>query len=482
MNSLYFFRDYTGWRRWLLAALFGVMATLALPPLYILPLLIPAFSGLFLLLWNAKTLRQAFGDGWWWGLGHFTTGLYWMCISLYVEPEKFAWMTPFALFGIPSVAAVYTGLVASCQLSLARNYMQPATGNRQLLLFATLWIIAEYLRAHLLTGFPWNLIGYVWTVSDATLQAVWLTGIYGLSGITVFVATAPALFVLKAKPILSNVLAAMCILLMIVYGWQRLEHNPTAYSDVKIRIVQANIPQAEKMTPQAQYSILKKYLDLTQSSGLDGINVTIWPEAAVPYYMAPGSILLRDMGSILPKNALLVTGGLRGNNNMKDWQSWNSLFVINPAGQALAQYDKHHLVPFGEFIPFRHILPVENISGGHGDFSYGKGATTIAVTSLPPFSPLICYEAIFPDEAVDNTHQAKWLLNVTNDAWFGVSSGPYQHLQMARTRAVENGLPLIRAANTGISAVIDPFGRILASLPLEQEGILDAILPLPVVK
>jgi apolipoprotein N-acyltransferase len=474
-HYLYFFKGYAGWRRCLLAALLGIMAALALPPLYLLPLLVPAFSGLFLLLREAKTLRQAFFDGWWWGLGHFTAGLYWMCISLYVEPEKFAWLTPFALLGIPSVVAIYTGtvaiaLVAGCRLQVA---------NLPLLLFPTLWTIAEYLRAHWFTGFPWNLIGYAWTASDVTLQAVSLTGIYGLGWITVFIATAPALFVLKEKPALPNALAALLIVCMVIFGGWRLDHNPTQYSNVRIRIVQADIPQAEKSNAEAQYSILRKYLDMTRSPGLEAVNMVIWPEAAVPYYMESGSILLRDMGSVLPEGALLATGGLRGNSGRKEWQSWNSLFVLDHTGKILAQYDKHHLVPFGEFIPFRHILPVENISGGHGDFSYGKGPATIAAGALPPFSPLICYEAIFPDEATDGTHRAKWLLNVTNDAWFGVSSGPYQHLQMARVRAVENGLPLIRAANTGISAVIDPFGRILRTLPLEQEGIIDSYLPLP---
>ena len=201
-----------------------------------------------------------------------------------------------------------------------------------------------------------------------TLQTASLTGIYGLSWVTVFVATAPALWVLKEKPVLPNALAAMLVVLMIVFGWQRLEQHPTALSTVKIRIVQANIPQAEKMTAEAQYGILKKYLDLTRLPGLAGITAAVWPEAAVPYYMQSGSMLLRDMGSILPDNGLLVTGGMRENNIIKDGQSWNSLFVLDHTGQVLAQYDKHHLVPFGEFIPLRHILPVETIAGGMAIF------------------------------------------------------------------------------------------------------------------
>lgn len=484
---------YTAWRRRGLAALLGVCATLAQPPVYMLLLLIPSFSGLALLVVHAGSKRQAFLDGWWWGLGYFTAGLYWICISLYVEPEKFAWLTPFALFGLPSVLGIYTGLVTlifsiGCRVQgagYASDTDKKSARNLQSVtlfppfLFATLFVAVEYLRSYLFTGFPWNLIGYVWTVSDIPLQAAWLVGIYGLSWITVFVATAPATFVLCKKPYLPNGLAACLLACLLVFGWMRLEHNPTQYSNVRLRIVQANIAESEKLSSEARLSILRKYIELTRLPDSNHISAVIWPEAAIPYYVEPDSPLTHDLGNNLQEDALLIAGGLRGNENAFGWQAWNSLFVIDHKGDILAQYDKHHLVPFGEFIPLRHILPLENISGGHGDFSRGPGPQTLAADNLPPFSPLICYEAIFPQETTDGSHKARWLLNVTNDAWFGISSGPYQHLQMARVRAVENGLPLVRAANTGISAVIDPFGRILMKLPLDKDGIIDFYLPLP---
>ncbi len=463
----------------------GALSALALPPFYLLPLLIPSFSGLYLLIRDSRGC-QAFLDGWWWGFGFFTAGLYWICISLYVEPEKFAWLTPFALFGLPSVLAIYTGLVtavfvASYKLHVASrfSYLQPATCNLQPFLFATLFVAAEYLRSYLFTGFPWNLMGYVWTVSAVAMQPASVIGIYGLSWITVFAATVPALFVLKEKPWAPNILALALIVTMIAFGGWRLEHNPTAYGPIKIRIVQANIPQNIKWNREAQFDILKKHVDLTRAPGLDTINLIIWPEAAIPYYVESDSAILQAIGNAIPERSLLVAGGLRGNGDRNSWQAWNSLFIINHKGHVMAQYDKHHLVPFGEFIPLRGILPVENISGGHGDFSRGKGPGNLEADDVPPFSPLICYEAIFPDEVTDNTHRAKWLLNITNDAWFGRSSGPYQHLQMARMRAVETGLPLVRVANTGISAVIDPMGRVLYSLGLDKSGIVDFYLPLP---
>jgi len=466
--------NYTGWKRRSLLLLLGVFSALAQPPVYLLPLLIPSFSGLLLLSLNAKSNREAFFDGWWWGLGCFTAGLYWICISLYVEPEKFAWLTPFALFGLPAILGIYTGLV-----TLALKHARQMPSALLPAIFAGLFVAEEVARAHLFSGFPWNLTGYVWTVSDVTLQPAYLVSVYGLSFITIYAASAPALFVLGKHPLVPNALAVLLLVSMSLYGWDRLDHNPTQYTDIKVRIVQPDIVQTIKWNPQASLDILKKHIALTRSPGIETIRLVIWPEAAIPYYVEPNSVLLRDIGAILPEHTLLITGGLRKNGDIRDRKAWNSLFVINHNGILMATYDKHHLVPFGEFIPFRNILPVENISGGHGDFAKGRGPATVAVDDISPFSPLICYEAIFPDETTDGTGRTKWLLNVTNDAWFGRSSGPYQHLQMARTRAVETGLPLVRAANTGISAVIDPYGRIVKELPLNETGIVDFYLPLP---
>lgn len=450
--------------------LLGVLSALALPPLYLLPLLIPSFSGLLLLSRNAVSSRQAFFDGWWWGLGYFTAGLYWICISLYVEPDKFAWLTPFALFGLPSILGIYTGIVMVITRKMWK--LPPALLPAA---FAALFAAVEYARTFLFSGFPWNLIGYTWAVSDITVQMAWLIGIYGLSFITVFAASVPALFVIREKPLIPNILALLLVVAMWGYGWQRLAHNPTQYTDIKVRIVQPDISESMKLSGRAQYDIIQRQIALTHSPDLDSINLVVWPEAAVPAYIDPKSLLTSMLGAILPEHALLLTGGLRREGQ----DVWNSLFAISHNGELMAHYDKHHLVPFGEYIPFRHILPIEKLTGGHGDFASGPGAGTVSVDGVPPFSPLICYEAIFPEESTDHTGKAKWLLNITNDAWFGVSSGPYQHLEMARMRAVEAGLPLIRAANTGISAVIDPYGRVLRELSLGQSGVVDFYLPLP---
>lgn len=467
----------TGWRRRGLAALLGVCAAGALPPVYALPLLIPAFAGLFLLVRAAGSARLAFRDGWWWGLGYFTAGLYWICISLWVEPEKFAWLTPVALFGLPSILALYTGLVTLLLRALGRK-----AGDRvALLLFAGLWVGAEYLRAHLFTGFPWNLIGYVWTVTDVTLQTASVTGIYGLGWMTVMLAAMPALFFSENSTARGpHVFAALLLAAMVALGVWRLDAHPTQYTTIQARIVQANVRQSLKWDSNLAMDGLRKHVRLSHSAGGESAKLILWPETAVPFFIQPQSQLARDLGGFMPKDALLLTGGLRSAGQGSQ-DAFNSVFALDNEGRIVAQYDKHHLVPFGEYIPLRSLPPVRwlisIIANEMGDFGRGPGPSTLAIEPYPPFSPLVCYEAIFPGEATDGTRRAQWLFSLTDDAWFGYSSGLPQDAQMARMRAVEQGLPLLRAANTGVSAAFDAYGRTIARLPLETEGVLDLYLP-----
>lgn len=474
----------TGWRRRGLLIVLGACAALALPPFYALPLLIPAFAGLFLFVHYTSTPKQAFFTGWWWGLGHFTVGLYWTCISMWIEPEKFAWLTPFALLGLPSILSIYIGLVTWLLYCISRKWAR-MTGENAILIFAALWVGTEYLRAHLFTGFPWNLIGYVWTVSGSTLQLASVGGIYGLSWLTVLIATQPALFVTEDVPKakLPNYIACALLVAMTAFGMWRLESHPTEYTHTKMRLVQANIPQTLKWDPKETLNALKSYVRLTRTAGLDSVNLVIWPETAVPYYLQPENELTHDLGTLLPDNALLITGGLRGGNNYAS-TLWNSVFAINTNGLIIAEYDKHHLVPFGEYMPFRSLVPgvVKAIAGEMGDFERGPGPQTLSIDPYPPVSPLLCYEAIFPDEVVDTTLPPQWLLSLTDDAWFGYSSEPFQAMEMARTRAVEQGIPLVRVSNNGVSAVFDAYGRQLGQLPFGKEGILDAYLPVAIAQ
>jgi apolipoprotein N-acyltransferase len=467
------------------------MATaLIMPPWNLFPLAIPGFSVLYLLLSACETRMRAFQLGWWWGFGFFTLGLYWICISLYVEPEKFAWLTPFVLFGFPAILAFYTGLFGALWRRMA---LLPPVANApetlRLFLFALCWVGMEWLRACLFTGFPWNLAGYGWTFSVAALQLASLTGIYGLSFLMVLIGAGPALLVLRAPEARRVCLLLLCaVMLLPAYGLWRLAHYPTRLTPYLLRLVQADIPQRLKWDAQAALEGLKLHARLSEAPGIGRVSLVIWPETAVPFYLEPGSALSRELGSLLPSRAYLITGALRrdgssGNPGGKRGATpvrrlWNSLFALDAKGTLVATYDKHHLVPFGEYMPLRAWWPVETILGDVIDLSRGKGAATLAIDPYPAFSPLICYEAIFPDEAVDAAgKRARWLLNISDDAWFGDSAGPYQYMQIARLRAIEQGAPLVRVSNSGLSSVFDPLGRELARLPMGKVGVLDQFLP-----
>jgi apolipoprotein N-acyltransferase len=243
-----------------------------------------------------------------------------------------------------------------------------------------------------------------------------------------------------------------------------------------IRIVQPNVPQAEKWRPESRARELQKLIDLSRRDGFDRLAAVVWPETAVPFIVQPDSPGLPMLATAAPPGGYLLAGAARAGAVVNDGV-WNSLLAITPGGEVAATFDKVHLVPFGEYIPFYKEIPPLTGLIGRGSFEKGQSFTTIALPGLPGFSPLVCYEATFAGEVTGPGARPSWLLNVTNDGWFGVSSGPYQHLVSARLRAVEEGLPMIRAANTGVSAVIDAYGRILASLDMEREGVIDHALP-----
>lgn len=466
-----------------LAILCGALATLALPPFHLVFLLIPAFSGLFYLLWQSESKGRAFFTGWWFGLAYFSTGLYWFAYALLVEPEKFAWMIPFAVLGLPSILAIYYGLCCWLWLGLRNRYA--LKGLPSIMLFSALWFITELLRGHLFTGFPWNLIAYSWGFSVEMIQWTALIGVYSYSAWTVLLATLPVTWFLTTNSRHRTVALTVSFLMVSIpftYGVYRLNDNPTRFTDQTIRVVQGNIAQQHKWHPEKQYEAVKTHIFLSKKESekgelLPNDAIVVWPETAYPYFLEANSPPVKFIADVLPKRGVLLTGAMRAewNENRQGIKSfYNSVHAVRPDATVEAVYDKARLVPFGEYVPFRGILPVEKISHGIQDFERGKGAEVMALKNIPPFQPLICYEAIFPEYKTD---KAQWLLNVTNDAWFGDSSGPYQHLQMVRFRAVEQGVPLVRAANTGISAVFDSYGREMARLPLGERGIITVKLP-----
>ncbi|MBY0406494.1 MAG: apolipoprotein N-acyltransferase, partial [Rickettsiales bacterium] len=331
------------------------------------------------------------------------------------------------------------------------------------------------------SGFPWNLPGYAFGFSLASLQLASVLGIYGLSFFAALLGVSPAfLTVHRGKLLCAGVWALF--FMGILWGALRVPDAPQpSQPGVQLRLVQANIAQPEKWNPDHQRLGMEEHMRLTLSEGVENVTHIIWPETAVPYVLQADSPLARMLGETLPPGKMLLAGSLRSDStDFASMQLWNSLSLLDNEGHIQGVYDKAHLVPFGEFQPLRPYVPKEWMTPvGEKDFSWGTASQVLNWPGLPPLLPLICYEAIFPELAQGEDERPAWLLNITNDAWFGTSTGPHQHFHMARMRAVEQGVPLVRVANTGISAIIDPYGRITAKLPLGTQGVIDGAIPQP---
>ena len=474
-------RGLVGWRQAAAAAILGMAATAALPPLHLVPLVFLAFTGLVWLLETAdeaeRSLRRAFLFGWWFGFGHFVTNLYWLAFALLIDAAQFGWMVPFAVFGLSGVLALFTG-AATAATAATR-----ARGLARILILAVAWTAGEWLRGHILTGFPWNLIGTVWAGTLPLMQVASLVGLYGLGLLTVLIAALPATLTSATQPRwLGSALAVALLAAGWAFGALRMPETDAAETAYRLRLVQPNVPQSLKWDPAQREANLAKTLALSRSAGFENRTHVIWPETAVPFavtdFNEAGPALRRGLVAAVPPNGLLLTGAPRAERDAEGrLRLWNSLHALDGAGTIVATYDKFHLVPFGEYVPLRAILRIAKVTVGTVDFSPGSGLETLALSGLPPASPLICYEAIFPGRVVAPGPRPAWLLNLTNDALFGLSSGPHQHFAAARFRAIEEGLPLVRAANNGISAVIDSYGRIGAKLGLGDTGVVDANLP-----
>ena len=450
------------------AFLAGALAALAMPPLYWLPL---AVLGIVAFVWLWQTApgpKSALLRGWAWGSGHFAVGSYWIVEAFFVPPADFAWL------GVPIVAglAVYLGLFPGLAAGLTRRLVErwPALGGRyrRLVLLAIAWTATEWLRSHLLTGYAWNPLGHVWAFAAPLLQSAALFGVYGLGMLTFLVLAAPTAGWRAA-------IAALVALGVAGFAGQSVMEAGTD-DGPWLRIVQPNVAQAEKYRPENRARLLAELVEMSRRPGFDRLTAVVWPETALPFVIEPGSPALAIMARAVPPGGYLLAGAAYSKTRPEDGV-WNSLLAIDGTGAIVASYDKVHLVPLGEYIPLhKQLAPVSGFIG-RGSFEEGESRVTISLPALAPFSPVICYEVIFPGAVTGPGARPRWLLNVTNDAWFGTSTGPYQHLASARLRTVEEGLPMIRAANTGVSAVIDAYGRVLASIDMQQQGIIDHRLP-----
>lgn len=475
----------TGWRRPAVLGGLGVMAALALPPLYLLPLLLPAFTGLLWAIEDGSGAGGAFSAGWWFGFGFSAAGLSWIGSAFFVDAPQTGWMAPFAIAGMAMGMALFPA--AAAVLSRLVFDRRRLSGIGRVLVFAALWTMTEWVRGWILTGFPWNLIGTVWTASDAMIQMAAVTGVYGLSLLTVFVASAPAGLAGPGQKTNSGwvpLVLAFAVLGVVWAGGQaRLAGaSEKTVPGVQLRLVQPAIPQAQKWKPALRLGHVRKQLEMSRapSRGPAPTHI-IWAETAVPFVLTRAPGLIKALAGAVPPGGLIIVGAPRTTPpGVTPERVWNSLHAIDSKGRIRGTYDKFHLVPFGEYVPLRGLLPAGlfgKLTAGRRDFSSGPGLRTLELPGLPPVSPLICYEVIFPGQVVDRKGRPQWILNLTNDAWFGRTAGPYQHFAAARLRAVEEGLPLVRVANTGISGVIDGYGRVVKQLGLGQVGVLDSPLP-----
>jgi len=476
----------SGWRRSLLAFAAGVAAALALPPFDFFAACFVAFPILVWLLDGAvgerrglfARFRPAFSVGWWFGFGYFLFGLWWIGKALLVDAENFAWAFPFAAVGLPAFLALFYGIAAA----LARVLW--SDGILRIFALAFSFALMEWLRANILTGFPWNSIGYAAMPTVLTMQSAKVFGLNGMNALAVLAFSLPSLIGTRKNRTIGICLLAGLLALHLGYGYARLQSKEEAGKSIAIRIVQPSVLQDEKWDAAEQSRIFALLLDLSNAPVPEGgakPDVIVWPETAVPFLFGDRPEALVQIGSMLEDGQTLLAGAVRVETGevSAGERYYNSVVAIGSDGVIQDAVDKLHLVPFGEYLPFKSVL--ENFGLGPvvhaiGPYSSGSSRHAITVAKEARILPFICYEVIFPQLLSDAQNKSDILLNVTNDAWFGVSPGPYQHFRQAQIRAVETGLPLVRAANNGISAVVDPYGRVVDALDLNAVGVLDVRL------
>lgn len=456
-----------------LALLAGGLAGFSFPPWNIQPFFFLALLFFFQRLPTPSSLREAFKNGMGFSFGLHITSLYWgghpfVVLGLW-------YLSPLGFLCLPLFLASLLGTV------FAGAWRYSISPLSHALCLTLLWVLYEWIVGHyILGGFPWILAGYIWDLPF--LQATSVLGIYGVSLLTILAAS---LLALCPKP---RIWIGVLLSLGAIWGWGQyrlsdaeLSKDPKEIADMNMRLVQPSIEQEEKWSPEHLKENLLKHMVLSQVPGEKPLKAVIWPEASVPQFITPQMPLFEHLKFAVPPSGVLIFGAPRRvffSDN--DWECRTSLHVLDSKGHINAVYDKAHVVPFGEYFPFKWIIDLPKLTFGTKDYSPGPGLATLSCPPVPPFSPLVCFEAIFSGSVTIREKEGpQWLLNVTNDAWFGKIVGPYQHLAIVRVRAIEEGLPLARAANNGISAVIDPYGRILHQLSLDAVGYIDFTLPAP---
>lgn len=491
-----------GWPRRLIALAAGACGALAMAPVDLPLALLPTMT---IAVWlidgsldqgasgrsGAASLLAAFGAGWWWGFGYFLAGLWWLGAAFLVDAAQYAWALPLGVIGLPAALAIFPAM----GFVLARLLW--SHGSSRIFALAIGLAAGEWLRAILMTGFPWNEFGMALGGSLWLAQFGSIVGLHGLTLLAVLIAAAPATLWDEGGAIARFAPGCLAVALgaaLIGFGlWRLAGPLPDDVPGPKLRLMQPNVSQGADFAPSQGAEILARYLALSdratspERSGVADVTHLFWPESAFPFILARDAGALARIADFLRSGAVLVAGAARMEEDRhapRGFKFYNSIATLDRTGLRAERYDKRHLVPFGEYLPMRgwlERLGVSQFVQAPGGFEAGAGASTLKIPGLPEAIALVCYEAIFPNEmwgARDGENRrAKWLLNLTDDAWFGSTAGPYQHFAQARLRAIELGLPLVRVANSGISAVVDARGHIVQATGLGVETVLDGVLP-----
>ena len=480
-----------GWRRALVAFLAGALAVLGQAPYDFFAACFISFPLLVWLLDGAtgeasgslfRRLRPAFAVGWWFGFGYFLAGLWWIGSALLVEADEFAWALPFAVVGIPFALAFFYGFATM----VARLLWSSDIGRIAALAFG--FGLMEWLRGFLFTGFPWNAMGYAAMPVPLLMQSVSVTGMIGMNVLAVFLFSLPALLAARRHLRLGAALFILLASAHVGFGYIRLTApEKPAERSLDVRIVQPSVDLSEKWDASVRDRIFATLLGLSAKApdpGHGKPQLILWPETSVPFLFTERPDALTALGDMLADGQMLIAGVVReegGSAASTDSRYYNSVVAINDRGEIVDAVDKVHLVPFGEYLPFADLLNrfgIAQLVAGPVTFTAGNERHTITLPGGIRALPFICYEVIFPDLVAVDATSAQLIVNVTNDAWFGDTPGPYQHFRQAQIRAVENGLPLLRAANNGISAVVDPHGRIVDALAIDARGAIDVKVPI----
>ncbi len=484
-----------GWQRLAVLCAAGAVAGLAVPPLFFLPAL---FVALPIWIWaldgaeRRPGLRRLFGPafaiGVAFGVGYFTVALHWLGAAFLQQGGLFIALMPFAIVALATLLALFWGLGSA----LAHLFW--SHGAWRLASFAGWVALAEWARGTLFSGFPFDLLGYALTANDEMIQLASVTGVYGLTVLVLVLATTPALlWPADERPLLTRLLPFFVAIGVVAaqfgYGLYRLDANPALpRDDMRARLVQPMILAHADWDVLPPEQVLDRLVSLSETRltpddpGLAGISLLIWPESVFPFFLSDYPDALARIARMLPDETLLLTGAPRepiGDDGLPipDNPGYNSILALDARGELVASYDKSHLVPFGEYLPFAEfwrLFGITQFVPGTNGWAPGDGRRLMTPAGAPPFLALVCYEVVFPGD-IGDPEGAEFIVNVTNDAWFDGSIGPAQHAHHARLRAVEAGLPLLRVANSGITFATDPLGRITGQLAPEQMAVLDVV-------